>query len=92
MGADRRRPRPLAAAEAALRPAPARRGHSLLRTGARAARPRRTFVVTTVALTAISLIPDALVEASTGSKTVLMLTHLVAAAIIVPAYARRLER
>ena len=49
-----------------------------------AAKPRRTFVVTTVTLTALSLVPDVTVDASTGSKLVLMLTHVVAAAIVVP--------
>jgi Family of unknown function (DUF6069) len=55
-----------------------------------ARRPQRTFVVTTVALTAISFVPDLLADATTGSKLVLMLTHLVAAAIIVPTLAKRL--
>jgi hypothetical protein len=56
-----------------------------------AARPRRTFVVTTVTLTALSLVPDVTVDASTASKLVLMLTHLVAAAIVVPALAKHLD-
>jgi hypothetical protein len=55
-----------------------------------ARRPRRTFVVTTVALTAVSFVPDLLADATTGSKLVLMLTHVVAAAIVVPTLARRL--
>ena len=55
-----------------------------------ARRPHRTFVVTTVALTALSLVPDVVAEATTGSKLVLMLTHVVAAAIVVPALAKRL--
>ena len=54
-----------------------------------ARRPQRTFVVTTVALTAVSFVPDLLADATTGSKLVLMLTHLVAAAIVVPALAKR---
>ena len=53
-------------------------------------RPQRTFVVTTVALTALSLVPDVVADATTGSKFVLMLTHLVAAAIVVPTLAKRL--
>jgi hypothetical protein len=57
----------------------------------RAARPYRTFVVTTIVLTALSLVPDAVADTTAGSKLVLMATHLVAAAIIVPAYARRLR-
>ncbi|MGW5366433.1 DUF6069 family protein [Actinopolymorpha pittospori] len=52
--------------------------------------PRRTFVRTTVVLTALSLIPDAIVDASSPTKALLMLTHLVAAAIVIPAIARRL--
>lgn len=55
-----------------------------------ARRPQRTFVVTTVALTAVSFVPDLLADATTGSKLVLMLTHLVAAAIVVPTLAKRL--
>ncbi|MGW5366437.1 DUF6069 family protein [Actinopolymorpha pittospori] len=52
--------------------------------------PRRTFVRTTVVLTALSLIPDAIADASSPTKALLMLTHLVAAAIVIPAIARRL--
>jgi hypothetical protein len=55
-----------------------------------ARRPQRTFVVTTVVLTAVSLVPDVMANATTGSKLVLMLTHVVAAAIVVPALAKRL--
>jgi peptidoglycan/LPS O-acetylase OafA/YrhL len=58
----------------------------------RAARPRHSFTVTTVALTALSLVPDLVVDATVGSKFVLMLTHVVAAAVVVPALAARLER
>jgi hypothetical protein len=53
-------------------------------------RPRRTFTVTTVALTALSLVPDLLVQVSPGSRLVLMLTHLVAAVIVIPTLGRRL--
>ena len=52
--------------------------------------PQRTFVITTVTLTALSLVPDVLADATTGSKLVLMFTHLVAAAIVVPTLAKRL--
>ncbi|MBX7266581.1 hypothetical protein KIF24_11390 [Micromonospora sp. Llam7] len=55
-----------------------------------ARRPRRTFVRTTVALTALSLVPDVIADAGAGTKALLMLTHLVAAAIVIPAVARRL--
>jgi len=57
----------------------------------RARRPRHTFTVTTVALTALSLVPDVLVDATAGSKVTLMLTHLVAAAIVIPVLAARVE-
>ncbi len=56
------------------------------------ARPRRAFVRTTVALTVLSLVPDLLADAAWSTKALLMLTHLVAAAIVVPAVARRLPR
>ncbi|GAA3455945.1 DUF6069 family protein [Dactylosporangium matsuzakiense] len=55
-----------------------------------ARRPRRTFVRTTVALTVLSLVPDVLADAAPATKALLMLTHLVAAAIVVPVVARRL--
>jgi hypothetical protein len=53
--------------------------------------PRRTFVRTTVVLTALSLVPDVIADAGPATKILLMLTHLVAAAIVVPALARRLR-
>ena len=56
----------------------------------RAQRPRSTFVRTTVVLTALSIVPDLLVQASSGSKLVLILTHAMAAAIIIPTLAARL--
>ncbi|MEJ2887687.1 DUF6069 family protein [Actinomycetospora aeridis] len=56
-----------------------------------ARRPRSTFVRTTVVLTVLSLVPDVLADASVTTKVVLMLTHVVAAAIVVPAVARRLS-
>ncbi|MFD9739636.1 DUF6069 family protein [Umezawaea sp. NPDC059074] len=52
--------------------------------------PRTAFVRTTVALTALSLVPDVLADAATATKALLMLTHLVAAVIVIPAIARRL--
>jgi hypothetical protein len=57
-----------------------------------ARRPARTFTVTTVVMTVLSLVPDVIVDATVGSKLVLMLTHLVAAAIVIPALAARLPR
>jgi hypothetical protein len=58
----------------------------------RADRPQRTFVVTTVVLTALSLIPDITADTSNASKLVLMLTHVVASAIVIPTLANRLQR
>ncbi|MFG1830930.1 DUF6069 family protein [Micromonospora chersina] len=55
-----------------------------------ARRPRRTFVRTTVVLTVLSLVPDVIADAETSTKALLMLTHLVAAAIVIPAVTRRL--
>lgn len=57
----------------------------------RATAPRRTFVVTTVVLTALSIVPDVLIEASAASKLVLAFTHVLAAAIIIPPVAARLR-
>jgi len=53
--------------------------------------PRTAWVRTTVALTALSLVPDVLADADTATKALLMVTHLVAAAIVIPAVARRLR-
>jgi hypothetical protein len=56
-----------------------------------ASNPRTAWIRTTVALTALSLVPDVLVDAATTTKILLMLTHLVAAAIVIPTVARRLR-
>ena len=56
----------------------------------RAAHPRRTFTVATVALTGLSIVPDLTMGATTATRLVLIATHLVAAAIVVPALAGRL--
>jgi peptidoglycan/LPS O-acetylase OafA/YrhL len=56
----------------------------------RADRPRHTFVSTTLVLTALSLVPDVLADAQTSTKLTLMLTHVVAAAIVIPSLASRL--
>lgn len=55
-----------------------------------ARRPRSTFIRSTVVLTALSLVPDVIADATPATKALLMLTHLVAAAIVIPAVARRL--
>src|SRR5437763_5877798 len=71
---------------------------SLLRVGiaavmARAVRrPRSTFVRTTVALTALSFVPDLTFGFDAGSATTLITLHTVAAAIVVPTLAARLAR
>jgi hypothetical protein len=54
------------------------------------AKPQRTFIATTFALTALSVVPDLAAAASAASKAVLITTHLVAAAIVIPAVANRL--
>jgi hypothetical protein len=59
--------------------------------GRLARHPRSTFVRTTVVLTVLSLVPDVIVDAAPATKALLMLTHLVAAAIVIPAVARRLS-
>ena len=55
-----------------------------------AASPRQAFVRATVALTALSLVPDLLVSVETSTRLTLMTTHLVAAAIVIPVVARLL--
>lgn len=54
-------------------------------------RPRTAFVRTTLVLTGLSFVPDVLADAATPTKLLLMLTHVVAAAIVIPAVARRLS-
>lgn len=58
--------------------------------GRRACRPRSTFTRTTVVLTALSVVPDVIISAQAAAKVTLVLTHLVAAAIVIPALASRL--
>jgi hypothetical protein len=53
--------------------------------------PRTTWVRTTVALTVLSLVPDLLADAAVATKILLMVTHVVAAAIVIPAVAKRLS-
>jgi hypothetical protein len=53
--------------------------------------PRTAWIRTTVALTVLSLVPDVLADADTSTKALLMVAHLVAAAIVIPAVARRLR-
>ena len=58
--------------------------------GRRASQPRSTFARTTLVLTALSLAPDVIISAGAATKCTLMLTHLVAAAIVIPALCNRL--
>lgn len=58
----------------------------------RATRPRSTFVRTTMALAALSIVPDLVIDASGGTKLVLILTHVIAAAVIIPTLSTRLAR
>ncbi|KAA0022151.1 hypothetical protein FOY51_14205 [Antrihabitans cavernicola] len=54
--------------------------------------PRVAFVRTAIVVAALSLIPDVIVSAAVDTKLALMLTHLVAAAIVIPVLAARLRR
>ncbi len=56
----------------------------------RARQPQRMFVRTTMVLLALSLVPDVIADSALETKALLVLTHLLAAAIVVPALARRL--
>jgi amino acid transporter len=58
----------------------------------KARRPRRTFVRTAVALTALSFVPDLTFGFDAGSAATLISLHTVAAAIVVPTLAGRLAR
>ena len=59
--------------------------------GRRARRPRTTFVKTTVVLTALSFVPDVVLNAGVATKLTLVLTHMVAAAVVIPALSSRLS-
>ena len=52
--------------------------------------PRAAWMRTTVALTVLSFVPDVLADATVSTKMLLILTHVVAAAIVIPTVARRL--
>lgn len=56
----------------------------------RARHPRSTFVRTCVVLLVLSVVPDVTFGFDAVSAAVLILTHVVAAAIVVPTVARRL--
>ena len=57
----------------------------------RSAQPRRTFLITTVVLTALSVLRDLTADATTATKLTLVGAHLVAAAVIIPALAAHLS-
>jgi len=52
--------------------------------------PQSTFVRTTVALTALSVVPDLTMGFDAASAATLVVTHITAAAIIIPRLAARL--
>lgn len=56
----------------------------------RARHPRSTFVRTCVVLLVLSVVPDVTFGFDVASAAVLIVTHVVAAAIVVPVLARRL--
>ena len=58
----------------------------------RAHRPQSTFVKVTVVLTALSVVPDLMLSADVATKATLIATHLVAAAIVIPALSSRLPQ
>jgi hypothetical protein len=51
---------------------------------------RVTFLRTTVVLTVLSIVPDVFADTGAATKLSLMLTHVVAAAIVIPRLARPL--
>ncbi|VXC27485.1 DUF6069 family protein [Aeromicrobium sp. 9AM] len=55
------------------------------------ARPAERFVWSTVSLTAVSLVPPVLAAANTTTAVALIALHLVAAAVMIPALARRMS-
>lgn len=54
-------------------------------------RPRSVFVTATVVLTALSIVPDVVADATWSTRLLLAATHLIAAAIMIPSLARRLD-
>jgi hypothetical protein len=58
--------------------------------GRHARQPRSTFITTTMVLTALSVVPDVILSTDAATKVTLVLTHLVAAAIVIPALSSRL--
>ncbi len=58
--------------------------------GRRSSNPRALFTKVALVLTALSFVPDLTLDAGTATKVTLMVTHVVAAAIVIPTLARRL--
>jgi hypothetical protein len=56
----------------------------------RAGQPRSAFTRTAFVLTALSVVPDVVLSTDTATKLTLVLTHLVAAGIVIPALSSRL--
>ena len=54
--------------------------------------PRRAFLRSTGVLLALSFVPDLTADAPWSTRGLLMLTHVVAASIVIPLVARRLAR
>ncbi|MCU1360375.1 MAG: hypothetical protein JWN99_1664 [Ilumatobacteraceae bacterium] len=54
--------------------------------------PRQLFVRITSGLALVSIVPDCVIDATIGSRLTLVLTHAVAAVVVIPALARRLAR
>jgi hypothetical protein len=57
----------------------------------RARHPQSTFIRATAVLTALSFVPDITAQATTLTKVCLMVTHVVAALIVIPRLAARLS-
>jgi peptidoglycan/LPS O-acetylase OafA/YrhL len=55
-----------------------------------AAKPKRAFLAVTLALVAVSIVPDVLISATPATKLTLFTAHLVAASIVIPLVAARL--
>lgn len=57
----------------------------------RARHAQSTFIRTTVGLTLLSFVPDVLAQASSVTRLSLMVSHVIAAAIVIPRLAARLS-
>ena len=56
-------------------------------------RPARVYLITTIALTAVSLLaPLSAADTATSTKLTLAVGHILAAAVIIPPVTRRLTR